>query len=102
MTETERDAIREALLSAMREWSEENYCAGWLIGLEEKLHRKGGTFEVLGRLAGWPVGADADQGWETWDEAAARYETDEWKEFRYGPQWREILAAHEAQTGAGV
>lgn len=96
LSEDQTDAIRQALLSYMREWSEDNYCAGWLIGLEERTHRLGGTFEHLGRLVGWPKSVDAEDGWETWEQAAARWETDEWKASVYGPQWREILAAHAA------
>jgi len=84
MTRTEREAVRTALLAAMSEWSEENYCAGWLIGLEHKLHREGGVFETLGRMVGWPIGVDAEGGWETWEEAAARYETADYQIEQYG------------------
>lgn len=75
-------ASREALLSAMREWSEDNYAAGWLIDLESRLHREGGKWETLGRAYGWPIGCDAEDGWESWEEAAARYQSDEWTESR--------------------
>jgi hypothetical protein len=78
MNEEERSAVRKALLSAMSEWSEDNYCAGWLIDLESRLHREGGMWETLGRMVGWPIGCDAEDGWETWDEAAARYKSEEW------------------------
>lgn len=79
-----QDAIRQALLAYMREWSEDNYCAGWLFGLEHMLHRRGGTWEMLGRLVGWPVGPDARDGWETWDEAGARYATPDYQVANYG------------------
>ena len=81
-TDEQRDAIRAMLLAGMREWSEENYCAGWLIDLESRMHREGGIWEILGRLVGWPIGCEAEGGWETWDEAAARYESDEWRASR--------------------
>lgn len=71
--------MRSALLSKMREWSEETYCAGWLIDLESRLHREAGEWETLGRAVGWPIGPDGREGWETWDQAAARYISDEWK-----------------------
>lgn len=82
MDEALRDAMRDALLAAMREWSEEEWCAGWLIDLEERLHRQGGKWETLGRAVGWPIGVEAEGGWETWDEAAARYQSDEWRDAR--------------------
>ena len=82
ITEAQRDAIRDSLLAAMREWSEEEYCAGWLIDLEAKLHAQGGQWETLGRLVGWPIGCDAEDGWETWEDAAARYGSDEWRAAR--------------------
>ena len=72
------DATRDALLALMREWSEENYCAGWLIDLESRLHREGGKWETLGHAVGWPIGCEAEGGWESWDDAGARYASDEW------------------------
>ena len=84
METVERDAVRYALLSAMREWSEENYCAGWLIGLEAKLHAEGGAWETLGRLVGWPIGPDAEAGWETWEAAGDRYASADYQIENYG------------------
>lgn len=82
MGESLRDATREALLAMMREWSEDVYCAGWLIDLESRLHREGGHWEILGRAVGWPIGCDAEGGWETWEAAAERYQSAEWKATR--------------------
>lgn len=85
-----RDATREVLLAAMSDWSEDTYCAGWLTGLEMKLHRLGGKWETLGRAVGWPIGCDAEGGWETWDEAAERYTTPAYLKSIYGRNWRAL------------
>lgn len=84
LTETDRDAVRTVLLAAMSEWSEEHYAAGWLIALEARLHREGGIWEALGRLVGWPIGCDAESGWESWDEAAERYRSADYRLENYG------------------
>jgi hypothetical protein len=88
-----RDAIREGLLAKMREWSEDHYCAGWLIGLESKIHRLEDEpqWRALGEAVGWPIGCEADSGWETWEEAGERYKTPAYLEFLYGTHWRQIV-----------
>ena len=65
------DALRRSLLTMMSDWSEENWCAGWMSRTEEMLHEQGGTWEILGRAIGWPTAyeGDAHFAWVTWDEA---------------------------------
>lgn len=84
LTDEQRDAIRGSLLADMSDWSEDMYCAGWLIGLEHRLHREGGKWETLGRLVGWPIGCDAEGGWESWDDAGDRYATADYQIENYG------------------
>jgi len=69
--------MRRQLLDVMSGWSEDHYAAGWLIGLEWRLVREGGVWELLGRHLGWPVGgpdgpAHEGKHWITWEEAVAR------------------------------
>lgn len=82
MTDDLRDAIRAVLLRAMSHWSEETYAAGWLIDLEARLHHEAGVWEHVGRAVGWPIGPEAEDGWETWDQAAARYSSLAWLDAR--------------------
>lgn len=79
-----REAVRAALLAQMSEWSEDTYCAGWLIALEARLHQEGGHWETMARQVGWPIGVDGEGGWETWEEAAARYATADYQIENYG------------------
>lgn len=61
---------REQLIEAMSGVSEERWCAGWLSGLEQRLHTEGGIWETIGRATGWPVGDYQEWTWFPWDEAA--------------------------------
>ena len=84
LSNEERVAVRNILIDAMSLWSEENYCAGWLNGLEHMLHRQAGMWETLGRLVGWPIDCDASGGWESWEEAGERYATPDYQVEHYG------------------
>ncbi|MBE4790268.1 hypothetical protein [Streptomyces caniscabiei] len=64
---------RQQLLEAMSGVSEERWCAGWLEGLDRRLHEEGGIWEILGRAVGWPTGSYKQRVWLSWDEAAALY-----------------------------
>ena len=68
-TRTREQRLRDDLLTLMSAWSEDRYCAGWLIGLDTELLASGGVWEILGREIGWPIGYRAEGGWTTWDEA---------------------------------
>lgn len=70
------DALRRGLLTMMSDWSEENWCAGWMSRTEEMLHEQGGVWEILGRQVGWPTDyeGDPDFRWVTWDEAGRIFE----------------------------
>ncbi len=58
------DAVRRIFCLAVSGYSEERWCAGWLIGIEDVLRREGGGWTVLARLAGgWPQGLDGEDGW---------------------------------------
>ncbi|MFM9780428.1 hypothetical protein [Streptomyces scabiei] len=64
---------RQQLVEAMSGVSEERWCAGWLEGLDRRLHEEGGIWEILGRAVGWPTGSYKQRVWVSWDEAAALY-----------------------------
>lgn len=73
MTEQTPDEVarqRQQLIEAMSGVSEERWCAGWLYGLEQRLHAEGGIWETVGRSIGWPVGDYERWTWFPWDEAA--------------------------------
>ncbi|GAA3852172.1 hypothetical protein GCM10023084_02950 [Streptomyces lacrimifluminis] len=61
---------RKQLIEAMSGVSEERWCAGWLHGLEQRLHEEGGIWETIGRSTGWPIGDYGTWTWFPWDEAA--------------------------------
>jgi hypothetical protein len=62
--------LRQQLLDAMSDWSESNWAAQWMSGLEEMLHEAGGIWEILGRAIGWPLDYEpAEDQWVTWDAA---------------------------------
>lgn len=67
------EQAREQLLDAMSDASEGRWCAGWMSGLDRRLHEEGGIWEVVGRQVGWPLGYRAEGGWVSWDEAGAEY-----------------------------
>lgn len=69
------DAFRAALLTMMSDWSESYWAAGWMSGLEEMLHDRGGRWEIMGRAVGWPNGYEDGPGfaWMTWDAAGALF-----------------------------
>jgi hypothetical protein len=64
---------REQLLEAMSGVSESRWCAGWLTGLEERLHAEGGIWKILGEQVGWPVGEYGQWTWVTWEHAKNLY-----------------------------
>lgn len=73
-----RDAARLALRLAMRDFSEDNYCAGWNSGLDELIAsndcEKAKSIKALADLCG---------GWWRWDytvERARFVPMDEWRE----------------------
>lgn len=67
------DDLRRIFCTAISGCSEDRWCAGWLIGIEDVIRREGGGWTVLARLAGgWPQGLDGQDGWAplTPDEVA--------------------------------
>lgn len=68
-TRTPEQKLQDDLLTLMSAWSEDQHCAGWLVGLDQELRGRGGIWEILGRAIGWPIGYRAEGGWTTWDEA---------------------------------
>lgn len=67
--DTREQRLRADLLTLMSAWSEDQHCAGWLIGLDKELLAEGGVWEILGQAIGWPIGYMGEGGWTTWDEA---------------------------------
>lgn len=55
MSESPQQDMRRAFVDAISAYSEDQWAAGWLNGVEEKVRRQGGTWTVLAFLAGgWP------------------------------------------------
>jgi hypothetical protein len=73
VTPEDQTRQREQLIEAMSGVSEERWCAGWLEGLDARLHHEGGIWETIGRSIGWPVGDYRAWTWFPWDEAAEIY-----------------------------
>jgi len=55
---------RMDLLEIISSVSEAEYAAGWLIGVEERLIRRGSLWVVLADSVGWPVGYLGLDGWD--------------------------------------
>lgn len=73
MTDTDLDRQRHQLSELMSAISEERYAAGWLDGLDRRLHAEGGLWETIGRAIGWPVGDYKHWTWMSWNEAGRQY-----------------------------
>lgn len=66
---------REQLIEAMSGVSELRWSAGWLEGLERRLHAEGGIWQTIGEEIGWPVGEYQQWTWMTWNDAKNLYFT---------------------------
>lgn len=65
MTEDELAQVREWFVDAISNYSEERWCAGWLIGIEEIIREEGGPWLWPAGLArGWPLGYRGEDGWD--------------------------------------
>lgn len=68
-----RDGLRAQMLDLISAYSEDTWCAGWHMGVEDEVRRLGGSWLVLAALCdGWPKGYEAENGWDplTDDERA--------------------------------
>jgi hypothetical protein len=68
------DQMRRLLVDAVSAYSEMQWCAGWLVGIERIIREEGRAWVVLAYLAGgWPIGVDGEDGWAplTADEKAS-------------------------------
>lgn len=64
---------RMDLVSVISGVSEDEFAAGWLIGIEQILLRRGGLWALLAEQYGWPVGYRGVSGWAP-DLAAALHQ----------------------------
>jgi hypothetical protein len=67
------DARRKQLIELLGAFSEERWCAGWMLDIDKQAYQEGGVWEIIGREIGWPLGYEGDEGWVSWDEAAIHY-----------------------------
>lgn len=61
----DRDIRRAQMLDLLSAWSEDNWAAGWMSGIEKEARRAGGLWTVMAAACGgWPKGYRAEEGWE--------------------------------------
>ncbi len=65
---------RMDLLGLISDYSESHWAAGWMSGIEREIALKGDytIFSFIGKAIGWPIGYNAEEGWETWEQAVYR------------------------------
>ena len=60
-----QDQMREMFCDLISEFSEENWCAGWLINIEKDIRDRGGKWVTVAHMAGgWPLGYYGVDGWD--------------------------------------
>lgn len=60
-----RDLRRQQMLEAISGYSEDHWAAGWLNGIERQVRERGGLWIVMAAACGgWPLGYEAEHGWE--------------------------------------
>lgn len=60
-----RDLRRQQMLEAISGYSEDHWAAGWLDGIEKEVRELGGLWIVMAAACGgWPVGYEAEHGWD--------------------------------------
>ena len=64
---------RLELIQTISAVSEHDYAAGWLMGIENLLLRRGGIWKTLAEQYGWPDGWNGLDGWHPDYEAAAEH-----------------------------
>lgn len=71
------DARRKAMTDLMSDYSESRFAAGWVYGLDRVLFEQGHPeWRALAFICeGWPVGYRAEDGWLTFTEATAYYQS---------------------------
>lgn len=59
------ETARAQFLDAISDYSEDRWCAGWMIGIENDVRELGGRFLLMAFAAdGWPIGYRAEHGWD--------------------------------------
>lgn len=65
MNEISQAEVRARFIDSISEYSEQNWCAGWMTGIEKEIRTKGGAWILLAFLSGgWPSGYEAEDGWD--------------------------------------
>ncbi len=60
-----RDLRRRQMLEAISGYSEDHWAAGWLTGIEQEVRALGGLWILMAAACGgWPLGYEAEHGWE--------------------------------------
>lgn len=69
----QRDALRDVLCRAISDVSEQDWAAGWLVGIERLVWQRKPEWRFLADLCGWPLGYQGEDGWLTRAQAHERF-----------------------------
>ncbi len=65
MAVSSREQIRERMLEAISEYSEDRWAAGWMNGIEREVRAIGGGWTLMAAACGgWPIGYRGEEGWD--------------------------------------